>query len=259
MRPFLNDQFAQKIAQRAALALSLSALLGCQSLSSTANGPLVRIIDASPDAPGLDIDQNGGAMAYNLGFGTVTSYVPIPSGVSTITADTAGTKQVLASASATYLERAQYTVLIGDVAANLQETVLTDQSLPAPQSQVSLRLLDQATRYTGGVDLYLVPSGASLATATPVLKNLIFGSNSGYINVPAGTYTIELLPTGTPTSTPATGTNPATTATPIYSGPTTVYTAGAVRTILLLDNQVLANPGFQIIIAHDFDPPTATS
>ena len=43
----------------------------------------------SPDAPGLDIYQNGSAMAYNLGFGTVTSYVSIPAGVSTITADTA--------------------------------------------------------------------------------------------------------------------------------------------------------------------------
>lgn len=251
--------FAKKIAQHAALALSLSALLGCQSLSSTANGPLVRIIDASPDAPGLDIYQNKSAMAYNLGFGTVTSYVSIPAGVSTITADMAGTSQVLASASSTYLAGVQHTVLIGDVAASLQETILTDQSLPAPLGQVSLRVLDQAVRYPGGVDLYLVPSGASLASATPVLKNLVFGSNSGYITAPAGSYTIELLPTGTPTSTPATGTTPATTATPIYSGPATTYTAGAARTVLLLDNQVLASPGLQVVIAHDFDPPNATS
>jgi hypothetical protein len=253
------DQFALKIAHGAGLALTLAVLVGCQSITSTATGPLVRIIDTSPDAPGLDMYQNGSAMAYNLGFGTVTSYVSIPAGASTITADTAGTKQVLTTASATYADGAEYTVLIGNGAANLQETVLTDQSLPAPLGEVSLRLLHEATRIPGGVDLYLVPSGATLATATPVLKNLVFASNSGYITVPAGTYTIELLPTGTPTTTPATATAPASAATPLYSGTATPYTNGAVRTILLLDNQVLAVPGFQVVIPHDFDPPTATS
>jgi hypothetical protein len=252
-------QFAKKIAQRAGFVLLLGGLVGCQSITSTANGPLVRIIDTSPDAPGLDIYQNGSAMAYNLGFGTVTSYVSIPAGVSTITADTAGTKQVLTTSSATYIDGAEYTILIGNVAANLQEMVLTDQPLPAPLGEISLRVLQEATRMSGGVDLYLVPSGATLATASPVLKNLVFGSNSGYITVPAGTYTIELLPTGTPTTTAATATTPASTATPIYTGPATAYTNGAVRTVLLLDNQVLADPGFQVVVAHDFDPASATS
>jgi hypothetical protein len=247
---------AKRVLRLAGLAVLLAGLPGCQTITGTSSSSQVRIVDASPDAPGIDIYQGGSAMAYNLGFGTVSSYVSISPGVSSITADTAGTKQMLTGASATYAVSAQYTVLIGNVAANLQETVLTDQSLPAPAGEISMRFLDQATRYAGGVDVYLVPSGSALDTAAPILTDLLFGSNSGYINVPVGTYSIVLLPTGT-TPVEAIGTTSATK--PIYSGPATTYGSGAARTILLLDNQVLTNPGFQVVIAHDYDSPAATS
>jgi Domain of unknown function (DUF4397) len=250
-------QSAQRAAARlAGLAVLLAGLPGCQTLTGSSSSSQVRILDASPDAPALDIYQGGSGMAYNLGFGTVSSYVAIAPGASTISANTSGTKQVFTSASASYAASAQYTVLIGNVAANLQETVLIDQSLPAPAGEVSMRFLDQATRYAGGVDVYLVPSGAELATAAPILTNLLFGSNSGYINVPAGTYSIVLLPAGT-TPVEATGTAPATK--PIYSGTATTYGVGVARTILLLDNQALSNPGLQVVIAHDHDSPAATS
>jgi hypothetical protein len=248
-------QIVRRAARLAALAALLFALPGCQIITGVSTSSQVRVIDASPDAPGIDIYQGGLAMAYNLGFGTVTSYVSVSPGASTITADTASTKQVLTTATATYAASKQYTVLIGNVAANLQQTVLTDQSLPAPSGQISLRVLDQATRYTGGVDVYLVPSGTALSLAAPILTNVIFGGNSGYINVPAGTYSIVLLPTGT-VPVDATGTAPATK--PIYSGTATAYAVGAVRTILLLDNQVLTNPGFQAVIADDYDSPATT-
>lgn len=239
----------------AGLAVLLAGLPGCQTLTGSSSSSQVRILDASPDAPALDIYQGGSAMAYNLGFGTVSSYVAIAPGVSNISANTAGTRQILTGAPASYAASAQYTVLIGNVAANLQETVLTDQSLPAPAGEIAMRFLDQATRYAGGVDVYLVPSGAELATAAPILTNVLFGSNSGYLSVPAGTYSIVLLPTGT-TPVEATGTAPATK--PFYSGTATTYGTGAARTILLLDNQVLSNPGFQVVIAHDYDSPAAS-
>jgi hypothetical protein len=210
----------------------------------------VRIIDASPNASGLDIYQAGSALAYNLGFGTVTSYVYINPGISTISADTAGTTQQLVSARATFAASAQYTVLVGNVAASLQETILTDQSHAAPSGEISMRVLDQATNFSTGVDVYLVPSGSTLAGVSPILTNVIFGSNSGYLNIPAGTYTIELLTTGTvPTST----------TTPIYTGTQTTYSVGAARTILLLDQQVITNPGFQVVIADDYNSPSSTS
>jgi hypothetical protein len=232
------------------LALLLGALPGCQNITGAVPVSELRIIDASPDAPGLDIYQGGSALAYNVGFGTVTSYVSIAPGISTVSADTAGSKQQLTTARGTFAVSTQYTVLVGNVAADLGETILTDQSGPAPSGEISIRILDQATTFATGVDVYFVPSTATLAKASPVVVNAVFGSNSGYINVPAGKYSIVILPTGTV---------PATTTVPTYTGASVTYSAGAARTFVLLDQQVVTDPGFQVITADDYDSPSATS
>ncbi len=245
-----NTQSVKRLLQVAAVTSLLLASPGCQSVTGSASVSSVRIIDASPDAPGLDIYQAGSALAYNLGFGTVTSYVSISPGISTISADTAGSKQQLVSTRGTFAASTQYTVLIGNVAANLQETVLTDRSIPAPSGQIAIRVLDQATRFSTGVDVYLVPSTSKIGSVTPVLTNLVFGSNSGYITVPAGTYSIVLVPTGTTVTGTTTGT---------YTGPATAYSVGAARTFILLDQQVITDPGFQVVVADDFDSPSVTS
>ncbi len=71
-----------------------------------------------------------------------------------------------------------------------------------------------------------------------------------YLNVPTGTYSIVMVPTGTiPTS--------ATIAT--YVGPQVTYTGGSARTIVLIDQQLITTPGLQVITANDYDSPTATS
>jgi hypothetical protein len=246
----LSLQPVQDAARLAALALLLGGLPGCQVISGSATGANVRIIDASPNAPGLDIYQGSSALAFNLGFGTVTSYVAINPGISTISADTASTKQQLVTARGTFTASTQYTVLVGNIAASLQETVLTDQSQAAPAGEISMRVLDQATNFSTGVDVYLVPSGTPLASVSPILTNVVFGSNSGYLNIPAGTYAIELLPTGTV---------PTATTMPAYTGKQTAYSAGAARTILILDQQVITNPGLQVVIASDYDSPATVT
>lgn len=239
----------RKAGRFGALASIVAALSGCQGIVNSPTMSQVRIINASPDAPGLDIYQNSTAIAYNLGFGTITSYVPIDPGTHTTTATVAGTKQILSSSKTTFVTASQYTVLIGNVAASLQQLTLKDQSQPAPSGQIALRFIDQATRIAA-VDIYLIPSGSKLTDVTPLYTNLSFGVNTGYLNIPVGTYSLVMVPTGTiPTST--------TVAT--YTGPQVTYTAGSASTIILIDQQLLTTPGLQVITAPDFVSPTATS
>jgi hypothetical protein len=223
--------------------------MGCQNITGAMPVSQVRIVNASPDAPGLDIYQGAAgqgslALAYNLGFGTVTSYATISPGTSTIAAVTAGSKQQLTSARGNFAAAAEYTVLIGDVAGNLAETVLTDQSVPAPSGQISIRVLDQATRFGSGIDVYLVPSGSTVANVSPILVNPVFGTNGGYMNLPAGTYTLTIVPTGT---------LPGGATIPLYTGAKVLYPAGAARTLILLDQLGNAEPGFQVVTAADYD------
>jgi hypothetical protein len=233
----------------ASVAAILSILSGCQAIVSSPPVSQVRIITASPDAPALDIYQGDTALTFNLGSGTITSYIPLPAGNYTINAETAGSRQILSTSKAIFAPSTQYTVLIGNSASSLQQLTLTDQSQPAPTGQISLRFINQATR-TGAVDIYLVPAGQKSTAVTPVVTGVAFGANTGYLNVPAGTYSLVMLPAGTvPNST-----NVVT-----YTGAQVNYSAGSARTIILIDQQLVTTPGLKVITAEDFDGQTATN
>jgi hypothetical protein len=245
----LFDRLLRKGLSLATAGAMAVALTGCQGIVSSQSGSQVRIIDASPDAPGLDIYQNSSAIAYNLGFGTVTSYVPIDPGTYTTTATQAGTKQVLTTSKATFVTGAQYTVLIGNASASLQQLILKDQSQAAPSGQIALRFIDQATRISAQ-DIYLVPAGQKLTAVTPIYTNITFSINTGYLNIPTGTYTLVMVPTGT---------IPASDTVATYTGAQVTYTGGSATTIILIDQQIVTTPGLQVITVPDYVSPTATS
>ena len=241
-----TPQFVERTARLAALAVLAAGLAGCQSIAGIRPVSQVRVIDVSPDAPALDIYQNSpqssSAVLYNLGFGTVSSYIPVPAGANTHVAYVAGTQQQLATARGSFAIGSQYTVLAGNISASLQMTVLKDQSFPAPAGQVALRFLDQATR-AGAVDIYLVPPGSAAARVAPIDTGLSYSSNTGYINIPSGTYSIVVLPAGAA---------PSSAASPLYTGSRMSYPSGSARTILLIDQQPATPSGLQVITADDY-------
>jgi hypothetical protein len=239
-------QFATPAARLTVLALFTVALAGCQGITGIQPVSQVRVIDVSPDAPALDIHQNSSATLYNVGFGTVSSYISVPAGAYTHSAYTAGTEQQVASVRGSLSAGGQYTILTGNVAANLQMTVLKDQSTPAPPGQVALRIVDEATR-VGALDIYLLPPGAAPISVAPFITDATFGINTGYINAPSGTYSIVAYPTGTV---------PTNSVTPAYTGSQVTYPATSARTIILIDQPQIQPTGkstLQVISAADYD------
>ena len=236
-----------RTAKLLALILAAASLAGCQGIAGIQPVSQVRVIDVSPDAPALDIRQTSSqafpSSLYNIGFGTVSSYIPLTSGAWTNSAFTSGTQQQLAAVRGSFADGGQYTLLTGNILASLQMTVLRDQSTPAPAGQVELRFLNQATR-SGSVDLFLQRSGTDPGTLLPIASNAAFGSNTGYIHAPAGTYSLVVLPSGS-------GAN--TVVAPRYTGSQITFPSGSVRTILLVDEPSTAH-ALQIITADDFDP-----
>ncbi len=238
--------------RRFAWMLVVSALLlslpGCQSVIGTPVVSQVRLLDASPDASGLDAYQGTAILAYNLGLGTITSYVPLTPGTYNILANQAGTHSQLISATGSFAADAQYTVLIGNSLDALQETILKDQSTASPLGQVNLRFVDQSIR-AGALDLYLVPIGSTVVTQKPVVTGVSFNNNTGYLSVPAGTYTLVALPAGT---TPTASGNTS------YTGAAVAYVPGSASTIVFIDPQLTSTPGVQIVTAADYQPPAAS-
>jgi len=245
-RPRAGRMSDRRRAFFAVVLLAAAGLSGCQGITSTS--AQLRVIDASPDAGVIDSYQNSSALAYNLGFGTMTSYIPMSPGVYNLAADKAGTRQTLVANNQTLAANHQYTEIIGAGLANLQQTFLADQSTPAPAGRIAIRVINQTTR-SGAVDVYLVPFGRGTSTS-PLAINLGFGANSGYIDLPEGTYAIDVVPTGTLlTSSTVT----------LLSGDQIAYASGAVRTIVLIDQAVVGtlhpavNPGVQAIVAEDVE------
>jgi hypothetical protein len=198
--------------------------------------------------PGLDIYQNKTGVAYNLGFGTVTSYVPLIPGTYTLAADAASSRQTLISTRQTLSAARQYTAIVGNVGAALQQTILNDQTFPAPAGQIAMRFISQATR-SGPVDVYMVPASGKLTNTVPIATGVSFSSNTGYMNVPAGTYGLAIVPAGkVPVSTTVT----------LLTGAQSVYASGAARTVILIDQQPLTAPGIRAIVNSDYDPLAAS-
>jgi Domain of unknown function (DUF4397) len=231
----------------AAFAAMLLPLAGCAVVSGSSTAAQIRIIDASPDAPGLDIYAGSNVLAYNLGLGTITSYIPINPGNYGILVDQDATRTQLVSAAATLQTGNQYTALIGNYLNSLQEVILKDQTTAAPSGQIDVRFIDQSVR-GGAFDIYLVPSGSTIVQVKPVLTDITFNTNTGYMSVPAGTYTLVAIPTGT---------TPTATSTTLYTGSSVGYSSGAARTIVFLDQQLITTPGIQAIIAADYDSPAS--
>ncbi len=227
-------------------------LAGCGNVNGLSRQiSALRIVDASSGAGGLDFYANTTALTYNVGFGAVSSYIVFAPGTYTLSAQQAGTSTVLSSTRGSLLQNVQYTLLVGNVAAGLQTLLLPDQSAPAPSGQIALRFIDQATRI-GAVDIYLVAQGGTFATSLPVMTGLTLNNAANaphYINVPNGSYSLVVVPTGTV---------PAATTVASYTGSVVTYPVGSARTFILLDPQLTTIPGIQVVTASDYDSAVAT-
>jgi hypothetical protein len=238
------------------MALAALGLSGCQGIAM--NSAQLRLVDASPDAGVIDSYQNSSALAYNLGFGTMTSYIPMSPGVYNLAAEKSGTRQVLASSTETLAANKQYTEIIGAGVANMQQTLFLDESTPAATGRIAVRVIN-ATTHAGAVDVYLVAMASAVSkslSASPLVVNLGVGANSGYIDLPEGTYAIDVVPTGTVL---------ASSTVTLLSGAQVAYVSGAVRTVVLIDQQAAGaqqvssvphaalTPAVQAIVAADAD------
>jgi hypothetical protein len=211
---------------------------------SSGNVAQLRVIAASPDSPQMDFYLGSNALAYGVDFGSVSSYVPLAPGNVTISANTANSRQLLVTASTGLAAGRQYTAVVTNVAASLQETIYADQTQPAPPGEVALRVIDAATR-AGSVDIYLLPNSAKLTSTFPVRTGVSFGASTGYILAPAGTYSLVVLPAGTV---------PMSSTQELLRGPQASYAPGSAHTVVLVDHGDRSAPGVAQIVVDDYDP-----
>jgi hypothetical protein len=229
------------LAVAAALSLALAfSLSGCVNVATYTQPTLVRVIDASYIAPAFNVLVEGSIIAGNVGQGTISPYATLPASTAApIRIASASTGDSLTTTSNPLLVGHQYSVFLSDevnTPSGYIVSVLTDQQIGAPTGHSDFRFLNQAIK-TGAVDVYMIPTGVTLANSIPIVANLPVGASNNYIDFTSQTVSMVVTPTGK--------------ATPSYTSPAIYLVGGEVRTVLLVDAQLTSNPPVEAFIAND--------
>jgi len=218
-------------------------LAGCQTISGVTAVSQLRIIDASYNAPSLNLYVEGTILAGNLGQGSITAYAQLPpTNDATVKVTAVTSTKSLVTTNTSLRAGTSQSALISDINAVYQVTVLEDQSTPAPSGHSEFRLLNQAPS-TGPVDVYFLPgtSNTVYATAKPVITGLPVGATSGYVTIPSSTLYMVIAPTGTTLMDNVTT---------IYNSAAFPLVGGEVRTVLIVDPALTTEP-VVVYVAND--------
>lgn len=168
---------------------SLFAIAGAASIASAA--AQVRAFHGSPDAPPVDILVNDTAAFTSLSFGNATAYAALTADTYNIKVNAAGTSTTVINADLPLADNTTYTVAAINTLSNITPLVLVDDNTLNPAA-ARLRFV-HASPNAPAVDI-------ALAGGAVLFPNVSFGGVGSYIEVPGGTYDLEVRLAGTNTS-----------------------------------------------------------
>lgn len=161
----------------------------------------LRIINASPDAPPLDVYVNGELVSRRVAYGAVTGYNMVKPGDARIQMVRAFRSLDRAPAiidTTVKLDREKaYTVAASGMMAQIKPVLFNDDFDGPGKGKARLRLVHLSPG-TPAVDVTGEPAGSS--QSNQLVKNLANGKASPYVNVDAGEWNFNIQATGTTTS-----------------------------------------------------------
>jgi hypothetical protein len=151
----------------------------------------INVVHASPDAPAVDVYLNGEQALSGLEFGAISGWVAVPAGEHQVQVTPAGE-----AADAAVID-AMVTVEAG-AAYHIAATGLVAEITPQIY-QVDLSMLaDEEARIRV---IHTSPDAPAVDVAVAggdvLIENLAFPDASDFLVVPAGSYDLEVRPTGT--------------------------------------------------------------
>ena len=181
------------------LALSLTATAGCGNggLLQPSELSAIRLYNASPDAPPVNILFRNGEIAKSLAYGFGRLYVYLAAGSASLDVQNA-VGDILLDYPVTLAGGSSYTFAITGSVSALQPLLLTDDTTAAPTGSFKVRLVHLAP-LGPAMDLFVTAPNADLTTVTPVATGVGFKQASAYVTAPAGTVQFRLTQSGTTT------------------------------------------------------------
>jgi hypothetical protein len=171
----------------------LAALVPIVAASAQGEQARIRIVHASPDAPNVDIWVNGSVAVSNLAFNDATDYIALAAGEYDIVVTPAGraAADAVIEATLTLAAGMDYTVAAVGQVAEIAPLVLEDNNAAPAAGKAHIRVV-HASPDAPAVDV-------AVAGGPVLIQNLAFPTASNYLPVDAGSYDLDVRPTGTET------------------------------------------------------------
>lgn len=168
---------------------SLLAVAGAATVASAA--AQIRAFHGSPDAPAVDVLVNDAAAFTSLSFGNATAYAALAADTYNIKVNAAGTSTTVINADLALADNTTYTVAAINLLSSITPLVLVDDNTLNPAA-ARLRFV-HASPNAPAVDI-------ALAGGDVLFANIAFGGVGAYIEVPGGSYNLEVRLAGTNTA-----------------------------------------------------------
>ena len=153
----------------------------------------LRILHASPKSPNVDVYINDMLKFKNLAYGYFTDYIEVITGNYNVKIYAAGTKTNPVLSKNLFVPPEKiYTIAAIGLLPNIDLLPVPETKIMQPADKAYIKFAHLSPN-TGPVDITL-PDGKIL------FKNISYKAFTDYIEVPAGTYTLEARPTGTKTT-----------------------------------------------------------
>lgn len=148
-----------------------------------------RIIHAVPGAPNVDVFVDGNRALQDVAYKDVSDYLELEPGQHTLQVAPAGQGRdsALIEAQSTLEANTDYTIAAGGTPDSPEAFSFVDENEPPSGDQVRLRAV------------HLSPDAPAVDIAADgdvLVEGIEFGNASDYVEVPAGSYTIEIRPAG---------------------------------------------------------------
>jgi hypothetical protein len=187
----------RSIAMMLAAAGILSIVPGCSEDDSNPTTPGqaatsdVKVIHASPNAPGVDLLVDGAVAGRNLMYPENTGYLAVNAGTRNVKVNVTGTSTTVINADLSLMQGVSYSVFAVDSVSKLSTVVLTDDLTAPAAGNAHVRFIHLSPN-APAVDI-------ALAGGAVVWSNKKFKEYTVFTPLAAGTYNLEVRLAGTTT------------------------------------------------------------
>lgn len=151
----------------------------------------VKVVHASPDAPGVDLIVDGIVAGSNLTFPNNTGYLQIDEGTRNVKVNVTGTETTVIEADLNLEGMSNYSVFAVDQVANLSPLVIVDDLTAPAKGNAHLRFIHLSPNAP--------PVDITTTDGTIVFGNYAFKDYSEFTPIPAGSYDLQVRLAGTDT------------------------------------------------------------